>query len=88
MEQLKTMSQHYLQSGFWDIKFGSSHNKRGIFGACPGETLHVVLLGWFKYAIKAFVAQAGANSQSIRMYDTLCAEVGNRLGRQSDRDMP
>jgi hypothetical protein len=88
MEQLKTMSQHYLQSGFWDIKFGSSHDKRGIFGACPGETLHLVLLGWFKYAIKAFVAQAGANSQSIRMYDTLCAEVGNCLGRQSDCDMP
>jgi Plavaka transposase len=88
MEQLKAMSQHYLRSGFRDIEFGSSHNKRGIFGACPGETLHLVLLGWFKYAIEAFVAQAGANSQSIRMYDALCADVGDRLGRQSDRNMP
>ena len=89
MDQLKAMSQHFLQSGFRDIEFGSSHNKRGIFGACPGETsLHLVLLGWFKYVIEAFVAQAGAKSQTIRMYNTLCSEVGNRLGRQSDQDMP
>ena len=88
MEQLKAISQHYLRSGFRDVEFGSSHNKRGIFGACPGETLHLVLLGWFKYAIEAFIAQAGANSQSIRLYDALCAEVGDRLGRQSDRNMP
>jgi hypothetical protein len=88
MDKLKAMSQHFLQNGFRDVEFGSSHNKCCIFGACPGETLHLVLLGWFKYVIEAFVAQAGANSQTIRMYDTLCSEVGNRLGRQSDRDMP
>jgi hypothetical protein len=54
-----------------DIEFGLSHNKRGIFGACPRETLHLVMLGWFKYAIEAFVAQAGANAQSIHMYECL-----------------
>ena len=41
-----------------------------------------------KYAIEAFVAKAVANSQSICMHDSLCAEVSNRLGRQSDCDMP
>jgi hypothetical protein len=88
MDQLKAMSQNFLQSGFRDVEFGSSHDKRGIFGAYPRETLHLVLLGWFKYAIEAFVSQSGAKSQTICMNDTLCYEVGNRLGCSSAWDMP
>ena len=86
--ELQAMSQHSLRNGFRNIQFGSSHNKRGIFGACPGETLHLVLLGWFKYIIEAFIAQAGAHSNTIQQYDSLCARVGDALCRQSDRDMP
>ena len=87
-DELQAMSLHSLRNGFRNVQFGSSHNKRGIFGACPGETLHLVLLGWFKYVIEAFVAQAGAHSNTIQQYDSLCARVGDALCRQSDRDMP
>ena len=50
---LKELSQSYLHSGFSKARFGSQ-NYRGIFGACPGEMLHLVLLGWFKYCLEAF----------------------------------
>jgi hypothetical protein len=48
LNALKDMSQNYLRNGFGRARFGF-HNDRGIFGACPGEMLHLVLLGWFKY---------------------------------------
>jgi hypothetical protein len=64
------------------------HNKRGIFGACPGELLHLILLGWFKYLLKAFTSQAGSASIALTQYDWLCTTLGKRLSRQSDRDLP
>ncbi len=33
--------------------FGA-HSDCNIFGACPGEILHLVLLGWFKYVVQFF----------------------------------
>ena len=87
MEALKSRSQHYLASGFSGVRFGA-HNKRGIFGACPGEMLHLISLGWFKYCLEAFAAQVGPNSFALKQYDGLCAELGRRLSRQSDRDIP
>ncbi|KAI2506334.1 hypothetical protein MHU86_8062 [Fragilaria crotonensis] len=59
LNALKDMSQNYLRNGFGRARFGS-HNERGIFGACPGEMLHLVSLGWFKYCLEAFASQAGA----------------------------
>jgi hypothetical protein len=38
---LKLLSQSYLKNGFIDVQFGK-HNQRGIFGACPGEMLHLI----------------------------------------------
>ena len=43
----------------FNVRFGQ-HNARGIFGACPGEMLHLITLGWFKYCLKSFSHQAGA----------------------------
>ena len=85
--ELQSMSQNYLKNRFKGVRFGM-HNKRGIFGACPGEMLHLVSLGWFKYCLQAFSGQAGPNSQALKDYDELCARLGRTLSRQSDRDVP
>ena len=85
--KLKSLSQNYLKNGFDDVRFGQ-HSKRGIFGACPGEMLHLVSLGWFKYCLDAFSSQAGASSVALKHYDRLCATLGARLSRQSDGDLP
>ena len=85
--ELQSMSQNYLKNGFEGVRFGA-HNKRGIFGACPGEMLHLISLAWFKYCLQAFSAQAGPKSQALKDYDVLCAKLGCTLSRQSDRDVP
>jgi hypothetical protein len=84
---LQSLSQNYLKNGFDCVRFGQ-HNKRGIFGACPGEMLHLISLGWFKYCLEAFSSQAGPTSVALKQYDKLCATLGRRLSRQSDRDLP
>ena len=85
---LQGISQNYLSNGFNKVRFGL-HNDRGIFGACPGEILHLVSLGWFKYCLEAFSTQAGGpTSLALRKYDRLCASLGRRLSRHSDRDLP
>jgi hypothetical protein len=50
---LKQKSQHRLVNAFDNVQFGT-HSDRGVFGACPGEILHLVLLGWFKYVVQSF----------------------------------
>ena len=87
LEGLKDMSQNYLSNGFNQVRFGQ-HNDRGIFGACPGEMLHLISLGWFKYCLEAFAAQAGAKSVALKQYDSLCAKIGRLLSRHSNRDLP
>ncbi|KAI2500694.1 hypothetical protein MHU86_13777 [Fragilaria crotonensis] len=87
LEGLKLKSQHYLSNAFDTVRFGQ-HDKRGIFGACPGEILHLVLIGWFKYVVESFFAQAGKNSIAVQKYVTLCHDIGLQLDRQSDRNVP
>ena len=53
LKSLQLQSQNYLKNGFDGVRFGM-HNNRGIFGACPGEMLHLISLGWYKYCLKAF----------------------------------
>jgi hypothetical protein len=89
LNALKNMSQNYLRNGFGLARFGS-HNDREMFGACPGEMLHLVSLGWFKYCLEAFASQAGGkNLVAVKRYDSLCAtRIGTQLSRHSDRDLP
>ena len=85
---LKDMLQNYLANGFYRASFGL-HNARGIFDACPGKMLHLISLRWFKCCLDAFCAQAaGSTSLALKQYDSLCASIGNRLSRHSDRDLP
>ena len=84
--QLRQMSQYMLKSGFDNVRFGL-HSDCGIFGACPGEILHLVSLGWFKYAVKSFFKQIG-DGQPASKYIRLCRDIATQLPRQSDRDFP
>ena len=78
-----------MQNGFDAIRFGKP-NSKGIFGACPGEMLHLIsLVGWFKYCLEAFAEQAGGpKAVALKSYDELCAKLEDKLMRQSDRDVP
>jgi hypothetical protein len=84
---LKANSQQYLINAFDSVRFGA-HNNRGIFGACPGEILHLILLGWFKNVLDSFFKQIGKGSESARRYDNLLLDINRRVGRQSDRLVP
>ena len=65
------------------------HNKRGIFGAFPGEMLHLISLGWFKYCQEAFTGQAvEPGTVPVKKHDSLCATIGLQLLRQSNRNLP
>ncbi len=85
--ELQLLSQNYLKNGFAGVWFGM-HNQRGIFGVCPGEMLHLISLGWFKYCLQAFAARAGPKSSALKGYNQLCAKLGTKLSRQSDRNVP
>jgi hypothetical protein len=51
--------------------------------------LHLILLGWFKYLLKAFASQAGTGASiALKQCDWLCATLGRRFSRQSDRNLP
>ena len=84
---LKQKSQHMLVNAFDNVRFGA-HSDRGIFGACPGEILHLVLLGWFKYVVQSFFKQIGQNGIPGRKYVRLCQDIASQLARQSDRNIP
>ncbi|KAI2495582.1 hypothetical protein MHU86_18941 [Fragilaria crotonensis] len=83
---LKANSQQFLINAFDSVRFGA-HNNRGIFGACPGEILHLVLLGWFKMSSILFQAN-WKGLESARRFDILMLDISNRLSRQSDRVVP
>ena len=94
---LRSISQTFLlRNGFSKVCFGFRPTAlqrpkpdRGIFGACPGEILHLVLLGWFKYCMDAFILQMGGpKTTSAALFDDLCADIGRSLQRQSDREVP
>ena len=84
---LKVKSQRFLLNAFDSVHFGQ-HNKRGIFGACPGEILHLVLFGWFKYVVESFFAQPEKNSIAAQKYSALCHDIGLQLDRQSAHNLP
>jgi hypothetical protein len=50
--------------------------------------LLLISLGWFRYLLEAFASQAGSTSIALQHYDWLCATLGRRLSRQSDRNLP
>ena len=82
------LSQNYLQNVLDAICFGK-HNNRGIFGACPGEMLRLISLGWFKYCLEAFAEQTGGpKAVALKLYDEICAQLGDKLMRQSDCNVP
>jgi hypothetical protein len=42
--------------------------KCGIFDACPGKMLHLILLSWFKYLLEAIASQASSTSVAFILF--------------------
>jgi len=87
LDHLKLMSQQILHNAFQHVVFGS-HNKRGIFGACLGEILHMIELGEYKVVIEAFFEQVGLKSQACLELEQLIQTICSLLSHQSDREVP
>lgn len=85
-EELRAISQQNLLNAFDHINFGS-HNKRGIFGACCGEILHMIQLGEYKYILEAFFDQVGKDSSACQELKDFLKHISAMLARQSDRDI-
>jgi hypothetical protein len=60
----------------------------------PGEPLHVVDLGLFKYRLEAFFICLGMNPKSkapckiLMELDSMAKRIGHFLSHQSDRQLP
>ena len=52
------------------------------------EMLHQIQLGIFKYTRDTFFELIGKKSKSASAFDGLCQAYGERITRQSDRDLP
>jgi hypothetical protein len=88
LDSLSSSSQKYLKNAFDNVRFGF-HNRHVTFGACRGKILHIVLLGWFTYAIELFFVQAGSqSSETAKLYNKLCHDIGRQLQQHSDRNVP
>ena len=86
--ELKAISQQYLNNAFDNVQLGM-HNDCGICGACPGEILHLILIGcWFRNVVDSFFIGITKDSVLAKKYDTLLLDINQCLGRQTDRNVP
>jgi hypothetical protein len=94
LEGLKAMSQHPLKNAFYNSKLDIGRNPRGIHGMTPGEPLHVVDLGLFKYGLEGFFICLGMNPKSkapckiLMELDSIARCIGRFLDHQSDCELP
>jgi hypothetical protein len=77
--KLKETLQQYLKNAIDRARFGL-HNKRGIFGASPGEFLHLLPIGWFKNVVDSLFIQIGKNNDKAKRYNTLLFDINQCLG--------
>ena len=76
--ELKAMSQQYLNNAFDNVRLGM-HNDCGIFGACPGEILHLILIGLFRNVVDSFFIQITKDSVLAKKYDRLLMDINDCL---------
>jgi hypothetical protein len=88
------MSQHPLKNAPYNSKLDICRNPRGIHGMTPGEPLHVVDLGLFKYGLEGFFICLGMNPKSkapckiLMELDSIARRIGRFLSHQSDCELP
>jgi hypothetical protein len=94
LEGLKAMSQHPLKNAFYNSKLDIGCKPRGIHGMTPGEPLHVVDLGLFKYGWEGFFICLGMNPKRkapckiLMELDSIARCIGHFLSHQSDCVLP
>jgi hypothetical protein len=88
------MSQHPLKNAFYKSKLDIGRNPHGIHGMTPGEPLHIVDLGLFKYGLEGFFICLGMNPKSkapckmLMELASIARHIGRFLNHQSDRELP
>ena len=88
-KEWSAISKHNISNAF--SKLPLSDDVHGIMGITPPETLHVFLVGIYKYMIAAvhdIMGLKDANKRGKEALDVIFQNVANDLGRQSDRDFP
>jgi hypothetical protein len=99
---LKVISQPHVQNTLYIPKFNIGRNPQGIHGMTPGEPLHMVdlglfkygLEGLFKYGLEGFYICLGMNPKSkwpckiLAEVDSMAWRIGRFLSHQSDRGLP
>ena len=96
LDGLKAISQHYVQNAYYNPLLCLGGIPRGIHGMTPGEPLHVIDLGIFKYLIESFciamgmnpIASSRAPTKMLSHIDSMARRVGRFLGHQGDRGLP
>ena len=88
MVALKAISQQPIDNAFHGLRFGA-HSVQGIHGACPGELLHSLLLGIYKYVRDCFFEQVRRNwnnaPQEYRHAQTKWSRLDQRLLCEADK---
>jgi hypothetical protein len=83
-----------LKNAFYNSKLDIGRYPRGIHGMTPGEPLHVVDLGLFKYGLEGFFICLGMNPKSkapckiLMELDSIARRIGRCLSNQSNRELP
>jgi len=90
LTELKQISQHCFQNNATHLLRFGLHDELGVHGGTPMEMLHAILLGIFMYIRDCFFEQTGSSEYSNvgSHMNSLCAQYGLLLSRQSDRDLP
>jgi hypothetical protein len=87
LDRLQAISQQNIKNTWYKVRFHRA-NDRGIYGTCPSEMLHAVLLGIFKYLREIFFKYMGKTSQLAADVNGLAKMYGKLLTHQSDRRFP
>ena len=87
MQQLQSMSRHYVNNAMYQTKLPLSNEKHGANTMCPPETLHVMDAGLTIYMQESLQNRTSAGEsreelavQHVRMF--------NNVRRNSKRDLP
>jgi hypothetical protein len=87
LDGLRALSQHPIDNVWHGPRFGAHISQEGVYGSCPLEMLHALLLGIFKYVCD-FFEQIGDKSKVTAEINAMAVKYGDLYSQQSDHNMP
>ena len=77
-DQCKQLSFHCVKNAFWDLDMGC--NLHGVYGATPGEDLHILGSGLYPYMVNTFLSEL--NASMTHTIDEAIIKITYRAERQ------